>query len=143
MFTRKTLVFTLVVAALAGIAPAVTLADAAGARNGAPCVLHQYRVTSVVPYRTEEHVGKATLQRLRGAEIRVQAQAGLSAEWLRLQLAQQVARMKGAGMKDCALDLQGERVQVDPAGTGYSVKLVVSDSESAKEVLRRARLLLD
>jgi hypothetical protein len=49
--------------------------------------------------------------------------------------------MQSTSMKDCALDVNDVKVRVDPAGTGFAVKLIARDASQAEEVLRRARLL--
>ena len=131
----------LTLAALAGIAPAA-IADSSADRE-VPCILRDNHVASVRPYRTEEHIGRATLQRLRGAEIRVQAEPGLTAEWLRLKLGRHLAAMQGmAAMKDCVFDVDRVKLQVDSAGAGFVVKLIAKEAGDAAEVLRRAQLLL-
>jgi hypothetical protein len=70
-----------------------------------------------------------------------QAEPGLTAQWLELTLARHIAQMHSTSMKDCAFGVKDVKVQVDPAGTGFAVKLVARDSAQAEEVLRRARLL--
>lgn len=108
----------------------------------APCILREHHLGSVTPYQVEEHVGKATIRRLRGASVFVQAEPGLTAEWLQLTLTRHITAMRGATMADCAFDVDDVTVQVDSAGTGFSVKIVARDSDKAEEVLRRVRLLL-
>lgn len=108
----------------------------------APCVLANHAITAVTPYRVEERVGRGTVSRLRGAQIFVRAEPGLTAEWLQLNLARHLTAMRGADMRNCALDVDDLRVQVRSAGPGFNVRLVARDSEQAKEVLRRAQLLL-
>jgi len=130
------------ISALAITAAIPTLASAADFA-AAPCLLREHRVTSVTPYRVEEHMGKATFTRLRGANVFILAEPGLTAEWLQLTLSRQIAEMRGpATMRDCALDVDDVRVQVDSAGTGFSVRLIAREPDKAEEVLRRARLLL-
>jgi hypothetical protein len=87
-------------------------------------------------------MGKMSVPQLKGAEIFVQAQPGLTAEWLQLQLARHIESMQNTSMHDCALDVSGTRVQVEPAGTGFRVKLIAKDAHQAQEVLRRAQLLV-
>jgi hypothetical protein len=137
MFTRNMIGAGIL--ALAVLAPATSFAA-----SKQPCVLDSYQVTSVAPYRADQPGGKATFNRVQGVEIFVQAQPGLTAEWLRLEVTRYLTRMQRSStrMHDCAFDVSGTRVQVDPAGTGFSVKLIARDPEQAQEVLRRARLLL-
>ena len=129
-----------ILALAAAIAPATSFAAAKP-----PCILNNYHVTAVEPYQVvDQHTGKATFNRVQGAQILLQAQPGLTAEGLRLQVTRYLTQMQNSSsrMPDCAFDVSGTRVQVDPVGTGFSVKLIAKDSARAQEVLRRARLLL-
>src|SRR6266478_8833991 len=93
------------ISALAITAAMPTLASAADS-GAAPCLLGEHRVTSVTPYRVEEHIGKATFTLLRGANVFILAEPGLTAEWLQLTLSRQIAEMRRpATMRHCALDV--------------------------------------
>jgi hypothetical protein len=127
---------------LAGAALTPVTSFAAGNTDSRPCILKEHRITSVTPYNVEERAGRATIKRLRGAEVRVQAEPGLTAEWLQLTLARHVVEMRGMSMRDCALDLSDVQVRVDSAGSGFSVKLIARDAKKAEEVLRRAQMLV-
>jgi hypothetical protein len=127
---------------LAGAAFVPVTSFAADHTSSRPCILKEHSITSVTPYNIEERTGRATIKRLRGAEVRIQAEPGLTAEWLQLTLARHVVEMRGTNMKNCALDLSDVQVQVTSAGAGFSVKLIAPNSEKGKEVLRRAQLLL-
>jgi len=130
------------ISVLAITAAVPTLASAAES-GAAPCLLREHRVTSVTPYRVEEHIGKATFTRLRGANVFILAEPGLTAEWLQLTLGRHIAEMRGpATMRDCALDVDDVGVQVDSTGAGFSVRIIARDTGKAEEVLRRAHLLL-
>lgn len=137
MSIRK--LFAVTTLALSMVAPAVAL----GAEPAVPshCALEGYEIRTVNPYRVMEHLGKGTLWRLRGAEMQVQAQPGLTAEWLQLTLQRHLGAMRSADMKDCPLDADVTRVAVSSAGTGFTVRLIANDTKKAEEVLRRARLL--
>jgi len=79
---------------------------------------------------------------LRGAQIYIQAEPGLTAEWLQLTLERHLAAMKGsAAMPNCALGVGHVRVEVVSAGPGFWVRLIGQDKRTAEEVLRRAKLL--
>lgn len=137
MFIRK-----LVVAAALTLAVAAPNLASAASAVAAPCILRDHKVGSVTPYKVDEHVGKATFTRLRGAQVFVQAEPGLTAEWLRLTLGQHLAAMQGGGsMRHCAFDVNDVRVEVESVGAGFSVKLIAKDADHAQEVLRRASLL--
>lgn len=138
MFIKLKLVPALALA-VASLAPAASFAQV---QERAPCILREHRVTTVVPYRTGENLGKAAVQRLRGASVFVQAEPGLTAEWLQLELQRHLAGMRSSDMRDCAFDIEGVRVDIDSGGTGFWVRLIAPDTRRGEEVLRRARLLL-
>lgn len=137
MFNRRFL--AAVVLAGAALVPGVSFAANPPA---APCILREHRITAVTPYRIQEHHGRGSTSRLAGAQVFVQAEPGLTPEWLELQLTRHIAAMHGGGsMKDCALDMKDVSVRVDSAGTGFAVRIMAHDPSKAEEVLRRARLL--
>ncbi len=138
MFNRNILAALMVTGAV--LTPMSALANESKERPD--CILNQHRVISVRAYKVDQHVGRAMVQRLKGAEIRVQAEPGLTKEWLELTLRRHLTAMHGTSMKDCVLDVDKIRVTVDSTGTGFSVKLIANDSDDAKEVLRRAMLLM-
>lgn len=138
MLNKKFL--TAVALACATLAPSPSFA--AGPERS-PCILREHRLSSATPYRIQQHAGRGTTGRLAGAQVFVQAEPGLTAEWLELKLARHIAEMHGAGtMKDCALDVKDVRVEVASAGSGFVVRLIARDADKAEEVLRRSRLLV-
>jgi hypothetical protein len=147
MFNRKILV-ALVLAGTT-LAPMASYAAPAAAKS-APCILREHHITAVTPYLVELprgpveiHQGRAAVRQLRGATVYVQAEPGLTAEWLQLTLARHLAEMQGpSDMKDCAFDVKDVQVKVTSAGAGFGVYLIARDSSKAEEVLRRARLLV-
>ena len=137
MFNKK--VLAAVILAAAALAPAASLA--APAREP-PCILRSHHVTSVTPYRIQQHAGRGVTSQLAGAQVFVQAEPGLTPEWLELQLARHIIAMMGPpGMANCALGVKDVSVKVDSAGTGFAVKLIARNASQAEEVLRRAQLL--
>ena len=140
MFNRK--ILTALILAGTTFAPMATYA-APPAAKPAPCILREHRITSVTPYRVEAHQGRVAVRELRGATVSVQAEPGLTAEWLQLTLGRHLAAMQAmGGMKDCAFDIKDVQVEVSSSGAGFSVNLIARDSSQAEEVLRRARLLV-
>jgi hypothetical protein len=136
MFHFKMLSAALLAASL--LVPAASLADT----SRAPCIFKEHSVTSVTPYRVQERVGRGTVTRLKGAQVYVRAEPGLTKEWLQLTLTRHLAAMQGpAAMKDCAFEVEKVKVEVNSAGAGFVVRLVAPDTSTAKEVLRRAELL--
>jgi hypothetical protein len=123
------------------LVPSVSFA-AGPSSHHAPCILNEHRVSVVKPYKVTEQRGRGTYQRLRGAQIFVAAEPGLTPEWLELKLQRHLQQMQTADMKDCAFDVNSVRVEVASAGNGFWVKLIAKDSDKGEEVLRRARLLV-
>lgn len=126
---------------------ALNTASASGAPGAlvpvaAMCQLQTHHITSVTPYLVEEQLGKMTFTHLRGASIGVQAEPGLTKEWLQLSLTRSLTAMAGTPMKDCPLDAGNVTIVVDSTGSGFVVKLTTRDETQAGEVLRRSRLLL-
>ena len=114
--------------------------DSPAAPGHANCVLRPYTVTAVTPQFVDVQQGRVTTRRLAGAIVYVQAEPGLTAEWLTLSLQRHLSAMQaGPGMKDCPL--ADVRVGVGSAGAGFAIQLTAKDPKSAEEVLRRARLL--
>lgn len=108
-----------------------------------PCELSQYRITSVSPYRVQQNMGgRIVVQRTTGADLFVEAQPGLTAEWLWLNLSRHVAAMQAQhSMPNCVLDIDKLQVEVTSAGPGFRVRLIAPDAKAGQEVLRRAQLL--
>jgi hypothetical protein len=116
---------------------------ASAAPKTSPCILSERTIVSVVPYKVEEHVGKNVIARVRGAQVYVQAEPGLTPEWLQLNFERHLTMMKaGSSMPDCAFGLEKVRIDVTSAGPGFWVRLVAPDNRSGEEVLRRAQLLV-
>jgi len=138
MLTRQFVISA--VAAAMTVLPAVARANPSSA---APCILSEHTVVSVVPYKVDEHIGKNVVQRVRGAQVYLRAEPGLTPEWLQLNLERHLAMMEDAAdMPDCALGLEKVRVEVASAGSGYWVRLIAPDTTSGEEVLRRVELLV-
>lgn len=115
---------------------------AAAPSGRAPCILNEHHVSAVKPYKVTEQIGRGRFERLRGAQIFVAAEPGLTPEWLQLKLQRHVQQMQSSDMRDCAFDVNSVQIKVDSAGNGFWVKLIAKDSDKAEEVLRRARLLV-
>ncbi len=124
-------------AAMAALAPATSFAASA---VESPCVLDSYQVLEVHPYRVNTQLGKPAVARLRGAEIYVHARPGVTAEWLRHEIAESMVRTPG--MPDCVISVEAARVQVTSRGHGYVVRVIAPDTAGGREVLARARLMV-
>ena len=134
MFARIALAASLFASSLS---PLAASADALK-----PCELLNGSVADVRAHRTEEHVGKVTVQRLDGASLFVPAKPGLTAEWLQRSLAAHVGAMHGKSMSDCPLEASHVRIQVRSGGSGYWVDVIAKDHQQAEFVLQRAEGLL-
>lgn len=150
MLIRKVIVTGGIVAALASAASSraaesVTRAAGRAPAAGAACVLKQYQVTAVRPYRVEQHElggGHLVTSKLLGADVDVQAQPGLTAEWLWLTLDRHIEEVRNSGrMGDCPLDVKEVQVQVLSAGPGFTVRLTAPDQKAAEDIQRRAQSL--
>jgi hypothetical protein len=133
------------IAAALVLTAATTLPSfALAAPSGAPahCILKEHRVTKVQALHVTERHGRGSSERLVGAQVFVQAEPGLTAEWLQLSIQRHMAQMGASGMKHCSLDGKDVRVSVESAGAGFAVKITGKDATQAKEILRRARLLV-
>ena len=141
MSNRKLVPVLAVLAAVAvASVPATSFADAP---TSAACPLRKHHITSVKPYRVTKRLGRTVVKRLRGAEVFVQAEPGLTAEWLELTLARHIVEMRGpVTMAGCPFDVDGVAVQVDAGGTGFRVRITARNTDQAEEVLRRAQSLL-
>lgn len=137
MFTKQ--IAAALVLSAATVLP--TFALAAPADSPAHCILKEHRVTKVQALHVTERYGRGSSERLVGAQVFVRAEPGLTAEWLQLSIQRHMARM-GSGMKDCALDAKDVRVSVESAGPGFAVKMTGKNTTQAKEILRRAQLLV-
>jgi hypothetical protein len=147
MFNRKilaaiVLLGTTVVPLASSAAPA--------AERPAACSLWEHHIVAVTPYVVESprgpreiHEGRPAVRELRGATVFVQAEPGLTAEWLQLTLSRRVAEMQRAGnIKGCAFGVNDIQVKVTSTGIDFGVYLIARDPRKAQEVLRLARLLV-
>ena len=97
------------------------------------CVFDRYAAVSVAPYHQDEDYGLGTYSQLRGAQVFVEAQPGLTAEWLNLSVQRGLAEMQ------CGPNLKDVRVSVMSAGAGFWVTLSASDDGAAKALLSWAK----
>jgi hypothetical protein len=142
MFVRKSLAALALVGAT--FAPVTSFAreSAPPAPASYSCPLRGHHIM-VTPYTVEETPIKTTFKRLAGAQVTVEAEPGLTAEWLRLQIAQHLATMGDPSrMNDCPLRPGDVRVDVQSAGTGFNVKVIAVDPSKAQQVLRSAQALV-
>jgi hypothetical protein len=140
--TRSTLILASVFATAASLG-ATAWADQRpnGQTEAANCTIMGHRIVSVAPHVLDDPNGKRT-RRLEGADIRILAEPGMTAEYLTVQVQRHIGAMNGARpMPDCALGVAGSVVEVRSAGDGFVLQITSRDQDRAKEILRRARLL--
>ncbi len=129
----------------AGIASALAFATAAGAHGenkpaAGPvdrCPIGGvYRVTSVTADQHREQGYAPDVVRLRGADVVVAAQPGLTREWLQRSVERGVA--SGA----CDFGARNVSVSVVSAGDTFEVRLTSADERAARGILRHAQQLV-
>ena len=130
MFVR-----TLVAAVVVSLAAA--LSGAAHAAEPVRCSLgDKYPIRSVGPFVTFEDAGYTSYNELRGAEVIVPAQPGLTREWLQRVVSYQVAE----GI--CDFGARNVAVTVLPSGAAFSVRIAGTNQQAAQEILRHAQQLV-
>jgi len=123
-------------------AAAVVVLAARGAQadsSGAACFL-SYKPSHVRAYemeRSTDYERHVVDKVLAGAHVFIPAEPGLTAEWLRAQLARRAA--PATQTSQCPLDVQGVRISVQSGGPGFWVTIASDDRRKAEEVLRRAQ----
>jgi hypothetical protein len=133
----------LMAAAVSGV---VAVSASSSADADEQCLLgSKYPVSSVEPYRTNQNTGgygDGYQPVLRGADIKVPAQPGLTAEWLERQVQGQVT----AGV--CQFGVGAVAVEVLPMGDDFVVRVKntnyrigTHDERPGNEILRRANEL--
>ncbi len=132
-------------ARMAGLGCVLALGAAGGARandqardtSGGQCPLGRtYRPTSVTADHVREQAYGQDVKRLRGADIKIAAQPGLTQEWLQKTIERSIAS------GDCDFGAPHLTVNVLSAGNGFEVQLTTPDEKAAHEVLRRAQQLV-
>jgi hypothetical protein len=89
---------------------------------------------------------KSSLERLVGADIHVRARPGMTAQWLaRLVECHQLSEVAGASCtsSECPLGLARITTSVSATATGFTIAIRSNDSAVAREIARRAHLLVD
>ncbi len=115
------------------------------ARTGPPipCELRDYTITSVDAYIERDGNAKIGVNRLRGAELFVEARPSLTAEWLHLQLARHIEAARHATpTADCPLDVDDPTIAVQSSGPGFVVRIRADNEDDANEILQRSKALV-
>jgi hypothetical protein len=108
---------------------------------------HREDISDVRPaYKASTRGKQGVPDILTGAVITVRAVPGLTAEWLQTIVDCHVARNNALGnemseMAYCPLNIKGITAKVTSAGNGFAVTIESQNSDSAKEILKRAQAL--
>jgi hypothetical protein len=102
------------------------------------CSLAGHRVLAMAPYRVTKHVGIGLVEQTRGAQFFVQAEPGLTQEWLELTARRELGATETIGL--CSLQ-QGDthlNVSVVSAGPGFWVRFAAEDERAGEKVMKQA-----
>jgi hypothetical protein len=100
-----------------------------------------HRVLSVTPHWVEESNGKRT-RHLTGADVRIDAEPGMTAEYLTVELRRDLSVMSaGHWTLDGVFGVTGSSVEVRSTGDGFVFRITAPDTVHAQEIVRRARQL--
>jgi hypothetical protein len=116
---------------------------AAPSGDAQQCVFNKYAPVTVAPFSSDENVGYGTYTRLRGAQVYVPAQEGLTKEWLAASVQNALAKASsGPSEQACGVPVRNVSVSVVSAGGGFWVQLAAADDKTANVVLRWAQSLV-
>jgi hypothetical protein len=92
-----------------------------------------HRVSSVAPDWIQESNGKRT-RHLVGADIRIEAEPGMTPEYLAVEL-------RRDSTSESVFGVQGSTVEVHSTGDGFVFHVTATDTKRAEEIVRRAQRL--
>jgi hypothetical protein len=112
-----------------------------GDTQGAHGSVLGHRVVSVTPRWVQEANGKLT-RHLTGADVRIEAEPGMTAEYLTVELRRDLgAAAARQGTIDGVFGVEASTVEVASAGDGFVFRITAPDGAHAAEIVRRARQL--
>ena len=123
---------------MAGPLGATAQADQTPAHQEAPqspCTVMGHRVLSITPRWVMDTDGKRT-RHLTGADIRIEAEPGMTAEYLTVELRR--ALSSGTESPGCVFAVPASTVQVVSTGDGFVFHVTAMDTKTAGEIVRRA-----
>jgi hypothetical protein len=130
--------------AMAGTITASALADQKSVQQAvenAGGTVIGHKVLSVAPHWVQESNGKRT-RRLIGADVRIQAEPGMTAEYLTVELQRGLSAPNvGRETPDDVFHVEGSSVQVQSTGDGFVFRITAPDATHAEEIVRRAHHL--
>ncbi len=95
-------------------------------------VLSDYRIVSVSPYVAPgTPIIRTTWHELRGAVVRIEAQPGLTAQWLQLRVDRELVAIRNQPMADDAspFAVPGVSASVSPVADGFVITLAGAGSK--------------
>jgi hypothetical protein len=111
--------------------------------DSARCFLDPQSVYTVKPYYGPPKIRRNSLEPLRGAEVQLVPEVGLSSEMLAARLKRLLRASERGGLPGCLLDVGHVHIGSNPRGDAESVMLIARDPGDAQQVLRRAQWLVD
>ncbi len=107
---------------------------------------HREDIASVAPLTVGTTAGKSQSARNEGAIVTIRAVPGMTAQWLQRVIDCHLARNAALGhdvpeMAYCPLVPRGVMARVSGTEAGFAVAIRADDSQTAQEVLKRARAL--
>ncbi len=107
---------------------------------------HRQDIASVEPLTVGTTSGKSQSVRTEGAIVTFRAVPGMTAQWLQRVVGCHLARNAALGhdvpeMAYCPLVPKGATARVSGTDAGFAVAIRADDSQTAQEILRRARAL--
>jgi hypothetical protein len=132
---------------LSALALVATLASthvsrAESAADSGLCFVDPQSVFTVLPYYGPPTLSRRSLERLRGVEIRLVPAVDLSTEQLAARLKQVLRTSNRDRLPACLLGVGRVHIGSNAMGDAESALLIARDPGAAKEVLRRAQLLV-
>lgn len=108
---------------------------------------HREDIASVEPLTVGTTSGKTTSSRTEGAVITFRAVPGMTAQWLQRVVDCHLARNAALGhevpeMANCPLVPKNVSAKVTATDSGFAVGVRADDSQTAQEILRRSRALV-
>jgi hypothetical protein len=141
---NRSILMLVAAVSMVGTLGATALADQTPVSQAMPEVrgtVMGHRVSSVTPRWVEESNGKRT-RRLTGADVRIDAEPGMTAEYLTVELRRGLSAMSsGHGMLDGVLGVAGSSIEVRSTGDGFVFRITAPDAVRAQEIVRRAQQL--
>ena len=141
IIVNRSIIVTAVVLAMNGTLGATARADQQAVPQQAQhSTVLGHRVLSITPRVVEEINGKRT-RHLTGADIRIEAEPGMTAEYLTVAL-RHMREGAGQATTESVFGVEGSAVEVRSTGDGFVFPVTAPDPKRAEEIVRRARLLV-